>query len=265
MHGGPSVWLAPVLERLGFADAPTVDEDGLTAVYRAWGRRISFDNVRKLIALRGGEPGPLPGTDADDFFDAWLRHGTGGTCWPSANALHELLRALGFDSRRVVASMYDTGRPSHGTTIVTFDGREFCVDSSVLTDRPVPLDPGGPTAVDHPPVHTTAEPVAEGWLFDFPWAQGDERIACRTLSPDRVGFEVFAERYEASRAAGAFNERLFAHTNRDATTLTLVGAKRFRRTVDGVDAHELDDEQLREALIGELSFSEEIVGCLLEP
>jgi len=125
-----------VLEALGFREAPPVDLDGLTAVYAAWCARVPFDNVRKLIALHGGASGPLPGLGADDFFDAWLTHRTGGTCWPSANALHALLDSVGFDSRRVTASMFDQGEPSHGTTIVLLDGHEHLVDSSMLTGSP---------------------------------------------------------------------------------------------------------------------------------
>jgi len=42
---------------------------------------VPFDNVRKLIHVKSGKAGPLPGGTAEDFFTAWLRHGTGGTCW----------------------------------------------------------------------------------------------------------------------------------------------------------------------------------------
>jgi hypothetical protein len=57
----------------------------------------------------------LPGTTPNDFFEAWLRDGAGGTCWPSSHALWALLAAAGFDPRRVVGAMRDTGYGSHGT------------------------------------------------------------------------------------------------------------------------------------------------------
>ena len=132
-----------MLDRLGFSAPPPVDLDGLTAVYGAWCSRVPFDNLRKLIALHGGEPGPLPGLGAEDFFDAWLAHGTGGTCWPSANALHALLDSSGF-TRRVTASMFDQGERSHGTTIVTLEGVEHLVDSSMLTTPLPSTRPGRP-------------------------------------------------------------------------------------------------------------------------
>ena len=106
-----------VVEKLGFQAAPPPDLDGLRALYAAWCARVPFDNVRKMIALR--TPGaPLPGTTAEDFFEGWLRDGAGGTCWPSSQALWALLSALGFEARRVVASMRDTGYGSHGTVKV---------------------------------------------------------------------------------------------------------------------------------------------------
>lgn len=92
-----------------------LDADGLRRIYQAWCRSVPFDNVRKLIVLHGDPGAPLPGMDAEEFFTAWLQHGCGGTCWPSATALHALLAAVGFDPRLVAASMGDAGVPMHGT------------------------------------------------------------------------------------------------------------------------------------------------------
>jgi len=118
-----------VLTRLGFDTAPAPDLAGLGALYAAWCARVPFDNVRKMIALR--TPGAaLPGITAEDFFEEWMRHGAGGTCWPSSHALCGLLASCGFDARRVVASMRDTGTGSHGTVKVRVEGRD--VD---LTDQ----------------------------------------------------------------------------------------------------------------------------------
>lgn len=66
---------------------------------------MPFDNVRKLIHLSSQNPAALAGDDATDFFEAWLRHGAGGTCWPGHGALHSLLSALGFDADRAVGTM----------------------------------------------------------------------------------------------------------------------------------------------------------------
>jgi N-hydroxyarylamine O-acetyltransferase len=93
-----------VLERLGLTGPPRPDLEGLVFVYGAWCARVPFDNVRKMIALRRGAA-RLPGAAAADFFSGWLEHGASGTCWPTSNALFVLLRALGFEARRVAGCM----------------------------------------------------------------------------------------------------------------------------------------------------------------
>src|SRR4029453_12915515 len=82
----PTEWvsldlLEQVLSRLGLAERPAPTLDGLQTLYAAWCRKVPFDNVRKLIHIHNHDPGPLPGDDSTDFFDAWLTYGTGGTCW----------------------------------------------------------------------------------------------------------------------------------------------------------------------------------------
>src|SRR5438477_9902750 len=108
-HSGrlPMSLVERVLERFGIRSAPAPDHVGLHTIYAAWCTHVPFDNVRKMIALRTDDTGPLPGGDAEDFLATWLAHGTGGTCWPSSNALFALVDALGFDARRVTGSMGD--------------------------------------------------------------------------------------------------------------------------------------------------------------
>ena len=96
--------LARVLARLE-VDAGAPSSELLHTIYAAWCRRVPFDNVCKLIALAEAPAGPLPGSDAPTFFESWLRYGTGGTCWAGSTALLALLRALGFEASRAVATM----------------------------------------------------------------------------------------------------------------------------------------------------------------
>jgi hypothetical protein len=76
------------------------DFEGLRALDRAWRGRVPFDNVRKMIALRGNSTAVLPGDRAEQFLEDWLSGGTGGTRWPPGNALFELVRSIGFQARR---------------------------------------------------------------------------------------------------------------------------------------------------------------------
>ena len=269
-HGvGPDDGIGPdtrdaVLERLGLRALPAPDLDGLGTLYRAWGRGVPFDNVRKLIALHGGVAGPLPGDTAEDFFDGWLRHGAGGTCWPTANALRALLVACGFDSRRLAASMAETGVATHGTTIVTLGGHEYLVDSSMLTDRPLLLDREHPSAIEDPIYGTTAEPVPEGWRFVFQLSFVENTIPCRTMSSDEVPHAFYSQRYEISRESSPFNTEVRVRLNTADGVISYGGRQRCFRDVRGIDAQACEGDALRSGLVDELGMSEEIVEVLLD-
>ena len=128
-----------VLLRLGFQSRPAANLEGLQAVYRAWCTHVPFDNVRKMIALRSGPDRSLPGSYAIPFLEGWLADGTGGTCWPTSNALFELLRSLGFAACRITGSMRDLGIVNHASVKVAVDDRDWLVDSSLLSNVPLPL------------------------------------------------------------------------------------------------------------------------------
>jgi len=253
-----------VLGRLGFSSRPSNDLDGLAALYRAWCRSVPFDNVRKVIALRTGAPGNLPGMDPEDFVTTWLAHGCGGTCWPSATALDALARATGFDARLVAASMMDTGTPSHGTTIVAVDAGEWLIDSSMLTEVPLRLDRAAPTHTEHPVLAASAAPVPQGWLFGFSLATSAETMPCRTMSPDRIEPSFAIERFERSREMSPFNDQPVVRRNLDADlALWYGGGRRYERTLSGVRETPLAGADLAAALVAEIGMSEEIVERLV--
>jgi N-hydroxyarylamine O-acetyltransferase len=246
-----------VLERLGFAGPPSVDVDGLRALYAAWCARVPFDNTRKMIALR--TPGaPLPGTTAEDFFqEGWLREGAGGTCWPSSHALWALLCAAGFDARRVVASMRDTGYGSHGTVKVRIDDTDWLVDSSMLTNAPAPC--GGAVYIDtHPIWPIEIEPVDNTHLIWFDGTKDSDVLTCRVLQ-DPADPEWYVAAYEASRARSPFNDRLYVRKNFPAEIRMLVGATRISRTAAGIHASALSPDELRTALHEDMGISERLV------
>ena len=152
-----------VLERLGFSGEPKPDADGLAAVYEAWCDHVAFDNVVKRIHLASGSAAPIPNGPPEAFFASYLRHGSGGTCWPSSGALYALLSTLGFDARRSSGAMRDDlSGPihSHGTVIVRIDGSEYWVDTSMLTRRVIPVQRGEEKTLDDPIHAARVEPVA---------------------------------------------------------------------------------------------------------
>ena len=97
--------LAAVRKELGLPDSITNDLEDLRTVYAAWCNNMTFDNMRKFVSLRSGDK-TLAGADANDYFEHWLEHRSGGTCWPSSNALFTLIDSYGFDARRVSGAMF---------------------------------------------------------------------------------------------------------------------------------------------------------------
>jgi len=68
--------LERVLSKLGLSEPPSPTLEGLRTLYPAWCRKVPFDNIRQLIHRRSHDPSPMPGGDATEFFEAWLRYGT---------------------------------------------------------------------------------------------------------------------------------------------------------------------------------------------
>jgi N-hydroxyarylamine O-acetyltransferase len=251
-----------VLRRFGFAETPSPDMDGLRAVYKAWCRNIPFDNLNKVIALRTGIAGFLPGIHATDFFETWLRDATGGTCWPSANAIYALLRSLGFDARRVAAHMQDAGVFNHGTVVVTMDGREWLVDSSVHTDVPMLLDRNGFLNDDKvffaEIEHEKRENELGTYVLWVASPRPDSYMPCR-IFPAKVPYGYFVERFEATRERSPFNTRLYVGRNGDREKIIVIGNVRHVISSQGIQSRELSRAEFMDVLRADFGLSENIL------
>ena len=248
---------AAVVRRLGLTASLPLDIHGLRTLYAAWCSTVPFDNVRKLVALRTGDDGPLPGSDATDFLEHWLAHGTGGTCWSSSNALFEVVISYGFDARRVAGSMRDLGVPGHGSVKVRIDGSDWLVDSSMLLMYPIPL-PETLHVDRHPLFGVEVEPVDGTHLVWFDTPPYDEYFPCRLLV-DPVDHAFYLERYEISRTRGPFNHHLSVRYNRDGARTVLQGHTRHRRTANGLHSDELSPDELCRVLRDDVGMSSEMV------
>jgi len=144
----PDELVERILERLGLRARPDVSLAALSDVYARWCRRVPFDNIRKLIHVRAGDPRTLPGDTPNEFFEAWLRYGTGATCWAANGALCDLLASLGYDARRAAATMMVAPDipPNHGSVVVHLDGERYVTDASMLFVDPLPLHAGARVA-----------------------------------------------------------------------------------------------------------------------
>jgi arylamine N-acetyltransferase len=253
-----------VLSKLGLPKRPDPDRAGLRAIYAAWCQRVPFDNVRKMIHLREEIAGPLPGDDANDFFAAWLAHGTGGTCWAGNGALHSLLRALGFETRRGYGTMLVSADipPNHGTVIVTIDGEDELADASILFGEPLPIRDGA--RIDHPAWGVTLYRDDDGRLR-VAWRPFHMLLDLRIESTD-AGRDDFRRFHEVTRGWSPFNFSLSARLN---TADTVIGASFGQLAeIDAASSLELVEKPTPEErvafLVDGLGLSEEIASRLPE-
>lgn len=245
-----------IVGHLGLSERPPTDEDGLAMLYRAWCRRVPFDNLRKIVARHFDLP-EMPGIDPPDFFAAWQLTGAGATCWGSNNALHALLTGLGFDARLRAASMFDT-EINHGTTLVKIGEIDWLVDTSVHSDKPLPLVEGQAATVDHEGYVTSVRPDPEGWLIDCPTPDPSVALPCR-LHGDLTHAETEAAN-EKSRDWSPFNDGICAQINDESGSWLLKNSSLARITRTGVVVRELTDTAIDEFLVSTTGHSPALVA-----
>jgi N-hydroxyarylamine O-acetyltransferase len=256
--------LERVLAKLGLSGRPAPALDGLQTLYAAWCRKVPFDNVRKLIHIHNHEPGPLPGDDATDFFEAWLAYGTGATCWAGNGALYTLLVSLGFHASRGMGTMLVAPHipPNHGTVLVACDETRYVVDASMLHGEPLRLDPDTPTGVTHPAWGVQCSTRDGYWYIRWHPAHMLDGLDCR-LDHLHVTRETFRDRHEQTRPWSPFNYELYARLICGEAVVSTTGGQRVERNGTGgvVRRHLEGDDRIR-LLVDELGMQEEIVQRL---
>jgi len=257
-----------VLTRLGLHQRPTLDLDGLNFLYGAFSGHIPFDNVQKRIWFAGPQSAPLPGGDPNEFFNNFLKHGTGGTCWPINGALYALLRAVGFEACRIVGSVVVDGYPqgaNHGSVVVTLDGTRYLVDAWMASFFVLPLVPGLRTSTGDGIHDIRAVPTGEGFeIISYPGFDRDHPLPFRPEPEyDPVDYNFFLTRADRTRTVGFFNDALFICRHFPEYILTLGRKNRIRVTANGnLTKSEVGRAERRRSLIAEFGLSEEIVEAL---
>lgn len=249
-----------VLERLGLAERPSVDLDGLAALYAAWCDAVPFDNLRKLVHLHEGAEGPLAGDRVVDFFEAWLAWGSGGTCWAGNGALCCLLQALGFRASRGVATMLVAPDipPNHGTVVVDLGRRPWLVDASILHGEPLLLDTAAGTAVEHPAWGVRCTPREGRWHIRWKALHMADGLDCRVEALSATTAE-FSERHEQTRAWSPFNYEVSARRNRGGGVVGLAFGRRVEIDASGaVRSTPVDTAGRRRVLVEEIGIAPEL-------
>jgi N-hydroxyarylamine O-acetyltransferase len=260
----PEDLLERVLTRLGINRIPEPTLESLTTVYHAWCRCVPFDNVRKLIHVRSGNAGPLPASTAVDFFEGWLKFGTGGTCWAGAGATHALLLSLGFNALRAIGTMLVNPviPPNHGTVFVRFHERLFLFDSSILHGAPLGLDEHTETLIEHPAWGVRCSQRNSKWHVSWRPLNRLDGFECRL---DKLGVErhEFETRHEQIRPWSPFNYQLAARLNCGNDVIGVAFGHSVTLHGDGritkVPHSDLERSRL---LIEDLGLAEEIVARL---
>lgn len=247
-------------------DRPSVPTlEALAEVYGAWCKKVPFDNILKLRHVQAGDLSALPGGEAAKFWQAWLRYGTGGTCWSSAGALHSLLEALGFDAIRGVATMMAAPDlpPNHGTVIVTVEGARFLVDSALLHVQPLQLRADVATQVEHGAWGCRSVWEEGRWHIHWRPVHQPEGLVCRLESWGATG-EDYRARYEGTRGWSPFNYRVYIRTNRGEESIGLAFGNKITLHADGSVSEEpiRDANHRNQMLVEELGIAEEVVNDL---
>lgn len=253
-----------VLSELGFSQAPALDTAGLHTLYAAWCHHVPFDNLCKLIHIFDANPAALPGNNAIDFFQTWLKHKTGGTCWAGNGALQALLSSLGFTANRGVATMLVAPGlpPNHGTVIVDIEDRQYLTDASILHLVPMELTNNlGPKIPFNIKLERHDDDLWYALWTPFNYLNG---LQCR-LDYHPASDEDFQQRHEQTRAWGPFNYQLTVRGVRDRQTIGTMGGKWFHQSDNGdTQQRSVSNSERKELLINTMGYSEEIVSRLPE-
>lgn len=254
--------LARVLAKLGLDAVPENDLEGLTKIYSAWCRNVPFDNSLKMLAVKLKAGGPLPGSTPLEFFENWLRFGSGGTCWSGNGALCALLRALGFSAELGVATMLVVPDlpPNHGTVVVDIDGAKYWVDASILHSTPLLLD-------ESIMPYSSAENEAWGVhvfheddRFQIRWnpLHISTWLVCR-LEHIGATHSEFQERYDSTREWSPFNYELNVRLIKNDLVVGI--AHNSRTQINQQRQYQLSiltAEERAKTLTTELGFQEEL-------
>jgi N-hydroxyarylamine O-acetyltransferase len=135
--------LPAYFERIGLDAPPPVTTEGLAMLLAAHRRSIAFENLDVRLG-RGIR------IDGDSVFDKLVTRRRGGYCFEQNRLLADMLRALGFAVRPLLARVR-LGAPedvvpmrSHVTLLVTLDGRDWIAEGGFGgSDLPaLPLEDG---------------------------------------------------------------------------------------------------------------------------
>ena len=259
--------LERVLARLGRSDHPSLDRDGLNALFAAFcGKVAAVDNILKRIWLAGNRTAPLTGGDPTEYFENLLTHGAGGTCYPTNGAVYALVSSLGFDARRIAGciEMHEYPGTNHGSVVVTLDGVDYLVDANFGAFEVLPLVPGRTTSAGQGLHQIKAVPVENG--FEVIWYTSINREEPLTFHTepehDPVDHNFFLKYYDETKKISVFNDTLFI-CRRNPDSIVTLGREKAVVTADNkISKTKISDTERQSVLVEEFGISEEVAAAL---
>lgn len=245
------------LERLAINLPLIPNEEGLTKLYHEWCRNIPFDNFWKRLKFYDKEFSNQDQINANQFFEIWLKHGLGGTCWTTANAMCELLKYLGFDARIITGSMGDMGITNHGSLLVSFsNGKEYIIDTSILNEQPIKIDGEG---IENPvhPIQLIHDSETTKIVFEHSTKR--ESMPC-AINKNIISREQITEFYVTSIQNSLFNDCVYIRKNNEGIVHSIVGVTYYTKTGDTLEKRELSEKERKEVLVDIMGLSTEIVA-----
>ncbi|WP_437315889.1 arylamine N-acetyltransferase [Sorangium sp. So ce385] len=254
-----------VLERFGLKARPPLSLQGLNVLYKAWCKHVPFDNAQKRLYFQTTHQGPLPGGKPRSFFESYLEHGTGGTCWSTSSAFYALTKALGFSVRLASGSVLgtpDQNFPNHGTVIATIEGGSYLLDTSMLSEQALPLIKRESSATRDPVYGIRAEPLGDAWRLFFKPGHSRDELECQ-LELEEIDHDFLLARYASTRQVSLFNKVLYARKNLPDGGIITIGRGKLIVTDPHNQVSVTPVLEERDALLIErFGFSEELVSRL---
>jgi arylamine N-acetyltransferase len=267
-----SALLTRILAKLDLADRPECSIAGLNRVYAAFCGYVPRDNIQKRIWLTGDQTAPVTGGNPVEFFENWLAHGTGGTCFPSSGGLCTLLCALGFDAKRVSGCVIRDGieyDANHASVLVRVEGADYLVDPQQASFRALPIVPGRHSSTGNGIHDTRAVPIPGGFeLQSFPGSNRWDPLRVRFYTEKCVVDHAFyIEHYALSavRELGRspFNDALIVSRRFPGSIVILGRGNRIEVAADNsVTKAEITIDERNKILVEELGISEEIISTI---
>ncbi len=122
-------------------------------------RQVPFETASRIVKrARTAQTGACPRWP-EEFWQASLQHGCGGTCFESHYAFFALLRTLKYEGYLTINHMRDHDN-CHAAIVLSIDEAQWLVDVSLPLYAPVRLEPDTMTAQATPFMNYTAQPDA---------------------------------------------------------------------------------------------------------